>query len=66
MMIQAVLLFLLLVVILGVGGKWLRLPPGRRHPRVERAARCRTCRTYVIGGRPEPCTRADCPYRRNS
>jgi hypothetical protein len=62
-MIQAVLLFLLLIAILGIGGKWLRLPPKRRHPPVEAAARCPICRTYVIGRTPEPCDRGDCPYR---
>ncbi len=64
-MIQTVLLFLVLVAILGVGGKWLRLPPKRRRsdPALHSAARCPTCRIFVIGKRPKPCSRTDCPYR---
>jgi hypothetical protein len=61
-MIQAVLLFLLLIAILGIGGKWLRLPPKRRRPAVEAALRCPTCRAYVVGRTPKPCGREDCPY----
>lgn len=62
-MIQAVLLFLVLIVLLGIGGKWLRLPPRRKDPAVEAATRCPTCRSYVVGRSPAPCTRTDCPYR---
>jgi hypothetical protein len=62
-MIQAVLLFLVLIVVLGVGGKWLRLPPKRSKPAVEAARRCPACRTYVVGAKPATCDREDCPYR---
>jgi hypothetical protein len=61
-MIQAVLLFLLLIAVLGIGGKWLRLPPKRHPPKVEAAARCPACRAYVVGAAPQACARADCPY----
>jgi hypothetical protein len=67
-MIQAVLLFLVLIVLLGIGGKWLRLPPrtgvrrGER-PAVEAATRCTVCAAYVVGKTPAPCGRDDCPYR---
>jgi hypothetical protein len=60
-MIQAVLLFLVVVMLLGVGGKWLRLPPKRRGPAIEAATRCATCRSYVVGR--TPCDRPDCPQR---
>jgi hypothetical protein len=62
-MIQIVLLFLVVVMLLGVGGKWLRLPPRKRRPEVEAASRCLVCKTYVVGKTPAPCARADCPYR---
>jgi hypothetical protein len=62
-MIQAVLLFLLLIVILGIGGKWLRLPQKRRGgPALEQARRCPVCRSFVIGRMPARCDRADCPH----
>ena len=64
MIVQAVLLFLLLIVVLGVGGKWLRLPSRRRQPPIQSATRCPICRSYAVGRPPEPCARADCPYRR--
>jgi hypothetical protein len=62
-MIQGVLLFLVLIVILGVGGKWLRLPPKRTKPAVEAARRCPVCRSYVVGAEPKTCDREDCPRR---
>jgi hypothetical protein len=63
-MIQAVLLFLVLIMLLGVGGKWLRRPPPRdRGPAIEAARRCPECRAYVVGATPRPCARDDCPYR---
>jgi len=53
-MIQAVLLFLLLVALLGFGAKWLRLPPRRERPdpSLHVAARCPSCRAFVIGRQP--------------
>jgi hypothetical protein len=66
-MIQSVLIFLLLIVVLGLGGRilqWARMPPKRRpEERIERAARCPTCRSFVVGRSPSPCDRQDCPYR---
>jgi hypothetical protein len=62
-MIQIVLIFLLVVMLLGVGGKWLR-PPRRSGPPIEAATRCPTCRTYVVGKAPAACARSDCPYQR--
>jgi hypothetical protein len=62
-MIYAVLLFLLLIALLGIGGKWLRLPPKRSTRRVDAAGKCSVCRAYTIGRPPAPCSRPDCPYR---
>jgi hypothetical protein len=66
-MIQAVLLFLLLIVVLGMGGKllnWLRLPQKRSPPRsLEQASRCPVCKSFVVGRAPASCAREACPYR---
>ncbi|CAN5728709.1 hypothetical protein BH23PSE1_BH23PSE1_12580 [soil metagenome] len=63
-MIQAVLLFLVLIVVLGMGRRFLPLPPpGRSDKRIEPAARCKRCKAYVVGAAPAPCERSDCPYR---
>lgn len=67
-MIQSVLLFLVLVVVLGMGGKllrWMRLPEkrGQGGRAVEQAARCPVCRNFVVGRQPGACDRADCPHR---
>lgn len=65
-MLQAVLLFLVAMLLLGMVGKWRRpgaprLPRKRSGPSVQAAEKCRTCGTYVLGA--EPCRRADCPRR---
>lgn len=62
-MIQAVLLFLVVIMLLGIGGKWLRLPARKGGPQIEAASRCPACKTYVVGKVPSPCARVDCPYK---
>jgi len=67
-MLQAVLLFLVGIMLLGVFGRWRR--PGR--PRiggrtggnaVQPTEKCRVCGAYTIGADATPCARADCPRR---
>ncbi len=63
-MIQAVLLFLVVMLALGVFGKLRNprvRPPGRK-PTLTTALRCETCGDYVVTARPASCGRPDCPY----
>lgn len=64
-MIRAVLLFLVIIAILAMIGKW-RLPnlPRRRSGTAIQAARkCPTCGAYNVGDPATPCERPDCPSR---
>ncbi len=65
MMIKAVLLFLVVMLLLGMFGKW-RLPkiaPRKRGTAIEPARKCSLCGAYIVGSTPEPCARSDCPAR---
>lgn len=63
-MIQAVLLFLVVIVLLGMLGKWRkpRVPPPSQDPAIKSALRCKTCGDYVVHERPAACGRPDCPH----
>ncbi len=62
MILKATLLFLLVMLALGVFGKWRapRLPQsGRAEPPTQIARKCPVCDAYAIGA--TGCGRADCP-----
>jgi len=65
MMVKAALLFLVAMLVLGMFGRWSRGRTPRDTPkdRIEPARKCPDCGAYVLGARPEPCARADCPMR---
>jgi hypothetical protein len=63
-MVKAVLLFLIVIAVLGMFGKWRlpkQLPRGPRRPAVEAARKCPVCGAYGVGEARAPCTRPDCP-----
>jgi hypothetical protein len=62
--IQAVLLFLVVILAIGVFGKLRnpRVPPPGRKPSLKTALRCGTCGDYVVAASPGSCGRPDCPY----
>jgi hypothetical protein len=62
--IQAVLLFLVAILAVGVFGKLrnLRVPPPGRKPTLKTALKCATCGDYVVAAKPGSCGRPDCPY----
>jgi hypothetical protein len=65
MMVKAALLFLVAMLVLGLFGRW-KLPRGPRNKAgtaIEPARKCPDCGAYVVGSRPGPCARADCPMR---
>ncbi len=63
-MVKAVLVFLAVILILGMIGKW-RLPslPRKRGTAVTSARKCPTCGVYAVRDAAKPCGRADCPLR---
>jgi len=65
MVIKAVLLFLVAMLALGMFGRWKRprVPPRQPGNWVAPARKCPDCGAYVLGSRPEPCARAECPMR---
>lgn len=64
-MIQAVLLFLIFLLALGLVGKWRRprVPPKASGPAIQSARKCATCDAYLVGAVKAACGRADCPQR---
>ena len=65
MIIRVVLLFLIVIVVLGMIGKWRlpRLPRRKPGTAVEAARKCSVCGAYAIGAKPAPCARETCPHR---
>jgi hypothetical protein len=63
MIVKAALLFLVAALALGVLGRWTRRGSPRKgaRGRIEPARKCPGCGAYVLGSRPEPCARPDCP-----
>lgn len=65
MTIRIILIFLVVMLVLGMIGKW-RLPRvPRRKPgtAIEPARKCVACGAYTVGKERAPCTRPDCPAR---
>ena len=64
-MLRVVLVFLVVLAVLGMVGKWIRPALGRRPPPppVEQAHKCPDCDAYVLGPEPAPCERPECRYR---
>lgn len=65
MIVRLVLLFLIVMLVLGMIGKW-RLPRVSRRKTgtaIEPASKCPTCGTYRVGTAPPTCGREDCPTR---
>lgn len=63
MMAKAALLVLVAILVVAILGRWgaRPRPKVRRGSSLEPARKCPTCGSYVLGRRPEPCGRAECP-----
>ncbi len=56
MIIKAVLLFLVVIGLLGMTGRFTRSKPqDRRGPEIQSARKCPKCGTYLVGSSPCVC-----------
>ena len=61
---RLIVLVLLGLLVAGLIRRWTRPAVTRTRARpIEAARKCPACEAYVLGASPEPCDRADCPYR---
>ncbi len=65
MIVRVVLIFLIVMIVLGMIGKWRlpSLPKRRKGTAIEAARKCSVCGAYAIGAHPAPCARETCPHR---
>jgi hypothetical protein len=64
MIVRAALLLAILILVLAIIGRAgsKRVGGERQRPRVQAARKCPSCDAYVLVDRPEPCSRAGCPW----
>jgi hypothetical protein len=55
MIIKAVLLFLVVIALLGMTGRFRRKPGDKSRPAVETARKCPACGAYLVGKTPCLC-----------